>query len=384
MKGGSWCIWASWTRYLPWRGLQIAHGLYQAQAYLPHAALEKFTEENNQHAHHPYLVLISLGSLPLLSLAAALHGPPESSRQTHFSLYLPRSGSTINSRRPAGGQQLPCKESLWAAASSQSLVFMWTTSRQHKRPTQGFSTGPAASKISLSKPLSLFFRSAIPKLEPGPRGEVVQLLIALWAYRNVIPWTGIRGSHIFSTWRSSGNQKKKVGGLLFYIFLPPTENKEVISRQGKASPASAGNESSFISMLIGGMFLSSGDLGMRLSQLVTLHALFKQERYRFHIWHASLKSNHFKQDSFYLSLKEKKWEKVRDNHHSTPSLLKSESLCPTSKTTHIERAFVRFTLGCCFKKQPLLCLQRTSRPTALWAWHPISESNKTQMLRYNR
>lgn len=81
---------------------------------------------------------------------------------------------------------------------------------------------------------------------------------------------------------------------------------------------------------------NGSDLGMKLSQLVTLHALFKQERYCSHIWHASLKSNHFKQGSFYLSWKETEWEKARDNHHSTLSLLKSEGLCPTSKTTHLE------------------------------------------------
>lgn len=130
---------------------------------------------------------------------------------------------------------------------------------------------------------------------------------------------------MFSSWRSSSNQKKKVEGLLFYIFFSPTESKEAISRQGLASPASAGSESSFISTLIEGTLLSSGDLGMKLSQLVTLHALLKQERYCFHIWHASLKSNHYKQDLFYLSLKEKKWEKARDNHHSSLSLRKPTS-----------------------------------------------------------
>lgn len=77
--------------------------------------------------------------------------------------------------------------------------------------------------------------------------------------------------------------KKKFEGLLFYIFFSPTESKEAISRQGLASPASAGSESSFISTLIEGTLLSSGDLGMKLSQLVTLHALLKQERYCFHI-----------------------------------------------------------------------------------------------------
>lgn len=106
---------------------------------------------------------------------------------------------------------------------------------------------------------------------------------------------------------------------------------------------------------------------MKLSQLVTLHALFKQERYCFHVWHASLKSNHFEQGSFYLSRKEMEWEKARDNHHSTLSLLKSKSLCPTRQDHPSWKGLVRFTFGRCFKQQWFLCLAHTFRVIVLGA-----------------
>lgn len=112
MKGGSWCIWASWTRYLPWRALQIAHGLYQAQAYLPHAALEKFTEENNQHAHHPYLVLISLGSLPHFMVLQKVPDEPNLACICH-GVAAPSiaggqlAGSSFHARKAFEQQQVP-------------------------------------------------------------------------------------------------------------------------------------------------------------------------------------------------------------------------------------------------------------------------------------
>lgn len=123
---------------------------------------------------------------------------------------------------------------------------------------------------------------------------------------------------------------------------------------------------------------------MKLSQLVTLLALFKQERYCFHVWHASLKSNHFEQGSFYLSRKETEWEKARDNHHSTPSLLKSESLCPTRQDHPSWKGLVRFTFGRCFKKQRFLRLAHTFRVIVLGAPHTNPESNKNQLLLHNR
>lgn len=123
---------------------------------------------------------------------------------------------------------------------------------------------------------------------------------------------------------------------------------------------------------------------MKLSQLVTLLALFKQERYCFHVWHASLKSNHFEQGSFYLSRKETEWEKARDNHHSTPSLLKSESLCPTRQDHPSWKGLVRFTFGRCFKKQRFLRLAHTSRVIVLGAPQTNPESNKNQLLLHNR
>lgn len=123
---------------------------------------------------------------------------------------------------------------------------------------------------------------------------------------------------------------------------------------------------------------------MKLSQLVTLQALFKQERYCFHVWHASLKSNHFEQGSFYLSRKEREWGKARDNHHSTLSLLKSKSLCPTRQDHPSWKGLVRFTFGRCFKKQWFLRLAHTFRVIVLGAPCTNPESNKNQMLLHNR
>lgn len=110
----------------------------------------------------------------------------------------------------------------------------WTTSTQHKRFTQGFSTGPDASKFFLSELLNLFDRSPISQTRSGTQRGANAIINSVMSPTEMQFLGQVFRDHTFSSCRLSSNQKKKLRVCYFISFFPPQRTRR--QYPGKARP----------------------------------------------------------------------------------------------------------------------------------------------------